>query len=451
MAVDDLSVGVEIKQALILCGGKGTRLGDRVLNLPKPLIPVGGRPVLDHIIDGLERAGINRIILAAGYLGETIVRYYAEHPRPGCRIEVVIEPAPFGTAGALPSVAERLEDNFVVAYGDVFIDFDLRDMIASHARFEPLGTLLVRASDHPWDSHLIDQTEDGRVLEFIDQRKPGRLYRNVANAALYILNKKILGYIPTDRPTDFGADIFPAVLQSGGLLRTHFLPEEGFVKDMGTPDRLAAVDLYLQERALAQKAATAQAPVGTVLLDRDGVLNVDSDLIDREERLELLPGAGAAVALLNRAGINCYVITNQPVIARGLCSEETLARIHARLLREVADCGGKIEAIYYCPHHPETHHPGGVPALRRGCRCRKPAPGLIFQAQRDHGFDLAGAIMVGDRATDLRAGRAAGIRTVLIAPKGGQPTEALSERPQAQFPSLLAFAKAIVTDRTFIQ
>lgn len=451
MAVDDLSVGVEIKQALILCGGKGSRLGDRVLALPKPLIPVGGRPVLDHIIDVLERAGINHFILAAGYLGEAIVRHFAGRPRPGCRIEVVIEPEPRGTAGALPYVAGQLDDNFVLAYGDVFTDFDLHDMIASHARSGPLGTLLVRASDHPWDSHLIDQTESGQVLEFIDKRQPGRLYRNIANAALYVLNKKILTYIPKDRATDFGADIFPAVLQAGGMLRTYFLPEEGFVKDMGTPDRLAAVEQYLQERALAREASTIRAPVGIVLLDRDGVLNVDSDLIDREERLELLPGAGEAIVLLNRAGIKCYVITNQPVIARGLCSEETLACIHARLFSEVADCGGKIEAIYYCPHHPETHHREGILALRRGCRCRKPAPGLIFQAQRDHGFNLAEAVMVGDRATDLRAGRAAGIRTVLIASENGQPAEVLPVRPDAQFPSLLAFAKAIITDRAFIQ
>ena len=426
-------------------------MGDRALNLPKPLVPVGGRPVLDHILDMLEQAGINRVILAAGYLGEKIDHYYAVHPRRDCEIEVVIERTPLGTAGALQNVAGKLEENFVLVYGDVFIDFDLKSIIADHARCAPLGTLLVRASDHPWDSHLIDQSEDGQVRELIGEREPGRLYRNIANAGLYVLNKKLLNYIPADRASDFGADIFPAVLKSGGLLRTYFLAEEGFVKDMGTPDRLDTVDQYLHDRALARNASTRRAPVGTILLDRDGVLNVDSDLIDSEERLQLLPGAGAAVALLNRAGIKCYVITNQPVIARGLCSEDTLARIHAKLQRQVADCGGKIEAIYYCPHHPETHHLEGIPALRRGCRCRKPAPGLIFQAQREHGFDLAGAVMVGDRMTDLRAGRAAGIRTVLIAPEDGESVEPLGVRPGTRFPSLLAFARAIITDQAFLQ
>ena len=437
---------MNIEQALILCGGKGTRLGDRVRDLPKPLIPVGGRPVLDHIMDALQRAGTTRFILAAGYLGETIAKHYEANPRPGCSIEVIIEPGPLGTAGAVQFAASRLDDNFVLAYGDVFIDFDLRPMIASHLRQHPLGTLLVRASDHPWDSHLIDQDDDGRIREFIHRHEPGKLYRNVANAAVYILNKAILRFIPTDRASDFGADIFPAVLRGGGALRTYFLPEEGFVKDMGTPDRLAAVEQYLQERTLARTAAEHPTAITTVLLDRDGVLNADSNLIDRVDRLELLPDAAEAVALLSRAGITCFVITNQPVIARGLCTEGELAHIHERLRHEIELGGGKIAAIYHCPHHPETHHAEGVMELRRGCRCRKPAPGLIFRAQRERHFNLGTAVMVGDRATDIRAGQAAGVRTVLVGPDPQRQREAELARPTAQFPSLLAFARAITTD-----
>jgi D-glycero-D-manno-heptose 1,7-bisphosphate phosphatase len=115
---------------------------------------------------------------------------------------------------------------------------------------------------------------------------------------------------------------------------------------------------------------------------------------------------------------------------------ETLNEIHHRLLDEVAKKGGKIEAIYYCPHHPETHYGEGISELRRACKCRKPAPGLIFQAQREHKFELGSAIMVGDRPTDIRAGEAAGIRTVLI----GHNTKIDTT---FQFPSLLEFAKFI--------
>lgn len=436
-------------QAIILCGGKGTRLGERVRDLPKPMLPVGSRPVLDHIMDTLQSAGVNRFILSAGYLGEKITEYYRDNPRPGCSVEVIMERTPQGTAGAVRIVGEKLDHDFVLAYGDVYTDFDLRTMVAIHEAAHPLGTLLVRASDHPWDSHLIDCDIDGRVREFIHEREPGRLYRNVANAAFYILSKKILDFIPIDRPSDFGVDVFPKILREGGNLLSYTLPEEGFVKDMGTPERLAAVEQYLQERTLARTAATSPRKVSTVLLDRDGVLNLDSDLIDRAERLQLLPGAASAVAMLNHAGIRCHVITNQPVIARGLCTEDTLDLIHARLRQEIGNAQGKLESIYYCPHHPETHHPGGRVELRRSCRCRKPSPGLIFRAQREHGFDLAETVIVGDRSIDLRAGRAAGIRTVLIGMPGENRTSNESEEADARFPSLLAFAKALVANEVF--
>lgn len=440
-----------VEQAVILCGGKGTRLGDKVRELPKPMLPVGGRPVLDHIIANLVLAGVRRFILAAGHLGDVIADYYRAADRhPGCTIETVIEREPLGTAGSLRLYAEQLEPDFVLAYGDVFIDLDATRLLAAHERHHPLGTLLVRASDHPWDSHLVDADDSGKVREFVHRRTPDRLYRNTANAAVYVLSRRILDFVPRDRASDFGADVFPAALAAGETLRTHALEEEAFVKDMGTPDRLAAVEEYLADRTLVAAARRGPQPIDTVFLDRDGVLNADTDLIDRPERLELLPGGAEAVALLNRHGIRCVVVTNQPVIARGLCTEETLAVIHEKLRADIRAAGGELAAIYHCPHHPETHHDEGVAALRRGCRCRKPAPGMLLRARRELGLDLARCAMVGDRTSDLRAGRAAGVRTVLVGPAAQRDREAAGAPPDAQFDSLLAFAQAVV-ERGFLR
>lgn len=427
---------MKINQALILCGGKGTRLGEQTKNIPKPMVPVGGRPVLDYIMDTLQESGITNFILLAGHLGEIIDTHYQENPRDGCNIEVVIEPKPLGTAGAVKFVSDKLDDNFVVAYGDIFTNFNLEPMLAVHKKYNPIGTLLVRPSDHPWDSHLIDKDEVGHVKEFIHTRQDGRFYKNMANAAFYVLNKNILGYIPADKASDFGADTFPEVLSVNGSLMTYVLPEEEFVKDMGTPNRFIAVEQYLQERSLAKKARLCQSKITTVLLDRDGVLNVDTGLIDSVDKLKMIEGSAEAVALLNKHGIRCFVITNQPVISRGMCSVEKLNEIHLYLAKEISKMGGKISDVYYCPHHPETHHNEGIIELRRACRCRKPAPGLIFQAQREHNFDLGATIMVGDRYTDIRAGDAAGVRTVLI----GYDKKVNST---FQFSSLLEFAKFI--------
>jgi len=435
-----------VQQAVILCGGRGTRLAEWVRELPKPMILLDGRPVLDHIISNLAKAGIQRFLLAAGYRGDVVTRYYTA-PRPAdCRIEVLTEPEPGGTAGALRGCANRLDDDFVLAYGDVFLDFDARRLIAAHEIHRPLGTLLVRASDHPWDSHLVVADDAGRVLEFVNRREPGRLYRNVANAAVHVVSRRLLDFVPAAGPADLGADVFPAAITRGETLGIHFLEEEGFVKDMGTPERLASVEEYLADRALAEAARARPQPVETVFLDRDGVLTVDSGFIDRPEKLELLPGVAEAMALLHRRGIRCVVTTNQSIVARGLCTMAMLGTIHDRLRVKIAAGGGKIDAIYACPHHPETHHGEGVPELRRACRCRKPAPGLLFCARRELGLNLAACIIVGDQTSDVRAGRAAGIRTVLLGNPGHRDQVRKVAAPDAEFDSLLAFVQAAIED-----
>lgn len=432
-----------IEQAVILCGGKGERLGNLVRDVPKPMVRVGGSPLLDQIIVRLGDAGIRRFTLVAGYLGDVIRRHYRNRKD----IEVLIEPEPMGTAGALRWCARQrvrvVDPDFLVAYGDVFIDFDVRRLIEAHD-CKRLGTLLVRASDHPWDSDLVVADDDGRVLEFVTRREPGRLYRNVANAAMYALTHWVFDHIPEEGPADLDGDVFPVALALGEEMRVHFLEEGGFVKDMGTPERLAEVEQYIAEEALAVVAHSRPKPLETVFLDRDGVLTVDgTGVVDRPEKLKLLPGAAEALATFRRLGLRCVVVTNQPIVAKGLCTPEMLGVVHGRLRAMAAASGGKIERVYSCPHHPETHHGEGVLALRRACRCRKPAPGMIFQARRELGLDLAACAMVGDRECDVRAGKAAGIRTVLVGDRLARPPER-GCAPDFEFSDLLAFARHLV-------
>lgn len=430
------------RQAVIPCGGRGTRLGSLSRDIPKPLVEVGGAPVLDHVIDCLARAGVRDFILAAGHLGELIAQRYAASRHDGLTIRTVIEQAPLGTAGAVRALAPLLDEDFALAYGDVFIDFDAHGLLHAHATTDALATLLVRTSDHPWDSHLVAADEDGRVREFIHTREPGRRYHNLANAGVQVLSRRALDFIAADRPQDFGADVYPGILKAGKQLRCHTLESWGFVKDMGTPARLAEVNSYIKERAAAAAARSQPGPVRVLLLDRDGVLTPDLGPGARAQQIRLLPGASEALARAHALGMRCIVVTNQPGVARGLLTPEELAEAHHRLTALAAEAGGRIEAVLDCPHHPETHHAEGVPELRRACRCRKPAPGLIFRAWRELDVDLAEAIMVGDRAVDIQAGHAAGVRTVFI---GDLANQTMQPPPHRSHESLLAFINSLAT------
>ena len=182
-----------------------------------------------------------------------------------------------------------------------------------------------------------------------------------------------------------------------------------------------------------------------VFLDRDGTLTAEADWVTTKADLALLPSAPAAVALLSRAGFAVVVATNQSAVARGLVTEAKLAEIHEHMVHELARQGGRIDGVYYCPHHPTE----GAAPYRRECECRKPKPGMIVAAARDLGLDLARSWVVGDAGRDLLAGAAVGVPGVLVATgKGEAEFERLTLERQApsSFESdVLAAARAVVS------
>lgn len=408
-----------IEQAVILCGGRGTRLGSLTTAIPKPLLPVAGTVLLDRSISLLQEQGFKKFLLLAGHLGEQIEEHYAGRSVLNAEIEVFIEPEPLGTAGSLPLVEELLDDEFLLVYGDVFIDFDARRLADFHEAGDRdvVASLLVRQSDHPWDSHLVDLDEEGEVREFIFEQEDGKLYKNWGNVAIYACSKNIIDFIPRGEASDYGRNIFPAILNGGGRLRGLELEVGGFVRDMGTPDRLALVENYLKRKERSAVAVGSPKELKIAFLDRDGTLNKEVGLISDLNQLEMIEGAAEAVAELCRSGWRCFMITNQPVIARGLCDRQTLNEINAKVVSMVEAAGGKIEKIYYSPFHPETHYGDGVKELRRASDCRKPGSGMLYQAEEENGLDLAEVVMIGDSWRDIVAGRGAGVRTCFLGSK----------------------------------
>lgn len=187
-------------------------------------------------------------------------------------------------------------------------------------------------------------------------------------------------------------------------------------------------------------------PRPAVFLDRDGVIIEDVHYLEKPEQVRLTPGAGAAVARLNAAGLPVVVVTNQSGVARGYFPVERVGEAHRRLDELLAEQGAHVDRYYFCPHHPD----GTVPAFRVECDCRKPRPGMLHRAARDLGVDLDASYLIGDKVSDLEAGAAAGCRTLLVRAGRAKPVCA---PPPADRLRLLAVtldlpeAVAIVLDR----
>jgi mannose-1-phosphate guanylyltransferase / phosphomannomutase len=433
-----------MKQAVILCGGKGTRLGEAFSDLPKPLVPVCGVPLLDRILEKSAAAGASRVILAAGHLGEQIRERYKGSNRWNLEIHVHIEAKPLGTGGCLHEIAHLLDEDFLLLYGDVFLDFDLSALVAHHLRSHPVATVLVRQSDHPKDSDLValDPHSD-RVTAFLPKatRNPNGIYHNWGNAAVYACSRSLLDHIPKDISSDIATHAFPEVLASGGEILAHHLETTGFVKDMGTPARLIEVERYCIRKALAAESLLYPQKIRAVILDRDGVILRDNGPSTEPETIEFMPQALKGLADLHSQNLACMVATNQPWIARGLLTEQQLNQCHLMMMEAIAANSGKIADIAHSPYHPETHHGEGIPELRRASECRKPRPGMLFSLMETSGFLPSETVMIGDSEADVIAAKNAGVRSILI----GDNTEALNARPDAHARDISHAASVILS------
>ena len=396
----------------ILAGGRGTRLKDRAGRLPKPMVQVLGKPLLDHQIALCKRHGFSRILLLVHYKHELISQHLGDGSRYGVSLGYQVEESPRGTAGALRDALPRLTETFLVIYGDTYLDVDLRRLWVTHAGHGADATLFLHPNDHPADSDLVEVDDAGSVTAILPYPRPiDEYHRNLVNGALYVFEKRGLhAFVPRDGKSDISKDMFPSMLRSGRRLFGYVSPE--YLKDMGTPDRLHQVQRDA-ENGLPEKLSDRELR-SAVFLDRDGTLNREVDHLSHPEQLVLHEGAAEAVRRINRAGKLVVVVTNQPVVARGDVSSDGLKRIHARLEALLGEGGAYLDRIYVCPHHPDKGFPGEVRELKVDCACRKPKTGLIDAACRDLQIRRTSSWLVGDSAADIEAGQQACMRTVLV-------------------------------------
>lgn len=398
-----------ISQAVILAGGKGTRLGALAATKPKALVDVAGTPLIVRQFEVLKRYGVERVLILSGHLGDELAAELGDGRRYGIEISYIKEEAPLGTAGALRAAEAQLDDAFYVAYGDIVVDMDFGRLSAFHAGHGGMGTLVVHPNDHPQDSDLVEIDNNARITAFhTKHRDPAAPVANLVSAAIYVLKREVVRFIPADRATDFGVDVFPAMVTAGAALHAYNTPE--YLKDAGTLHRRKTVEADILSGKVARRNLGNKQVA--VFLDRDGVLIQEQGDAVTADNVSLLPGVGEALRALNTSDYLAIVVTNQPGIAKGFISEAEVAAAHARMSMELGAAGAYVHDILICPHHPERGFPGERAELKIECGCRKPKPGMLLRAAERFNIDLSRSWMIGDRTIDIEAGQRAGTKTI---------------------------------------
>lgn len=429
--------------AVILAGGKGTRLREVSAELPKPLVPILGKPVLEYQVECLRRSGVTDIVLVVGHLGELIRQHFGDGGRFGVRIDYFTETSPLGTAGCFAELRARLPERFFVLYGDVVLDVDFERFLAFHDEHDGTISLLVHPNDHPADSDLVDLDGDGVVRGFLRKNEPrDTWYHNLVNAGVFVFDRVVFDFGAVDhRPgkADLERDVvLPAI--DAGAVRGYRSTE--YVKDMGTPHRYHRVTEHVRTGVVAAKCLRDKQKA--VFLDRDGTLNRHAGLVSSPDQLEVVDEAFDALAALNSSEYLSIVITNQPVVARNLCTLDGLGEIHRKLETVLGERGVYLDDLYFCPHHPDRGYPEENVEYKIACSCRKPSTGMLSQAVEDHNIDLSASYFIGDTTVDVQTGLNAGLRTILLSTGEGGLDGKYDAVPDFHAADLVAATKIVL-------
>jgi histidinol-phosphate phosphatase family protein len=423
-------------KALILAGGLGTRLRPLTDTVPKCLLPIGGRALLDYWVNSLVEAGISEGRINTHAHAEQVRRHIglmnADSP---LRLTESFEPRLLGSAGTVTANVDLADDAdaIVVIYADNLSDIDLRPLLAFHFQHDDPVTMLLFRAPNPRACGIAEMDQVGRIVTFVE--KPEQPLSDMANAGVYVVNAAVYREIAAMGAFDIGFDVLPRLV---GRMRGWIWG--GYYLDIGTHESLDRArneartvfpDLMVTSSAIRRPA---------VFLDRDGTMIEHVHYLSDPSLVRRLPGVAEALRRFYRAGVVRVVVTNQSAIGRGMLTEDRLGEIHNEMKRQLAACGATVDAIYHCPDAPSSDDRTVMEN-----HDRKPGPGMLLRAAVELNLDLNASWMVGDLVSDVLAGKNAGCRSILL--ESGQTTPQEIQSLQGPFisaPDLAAAADLIL-------
>lgn len=377
----------KIHQAVIFAGGLGERLKPFTETNPKPMYPFYDKPFIEYLVKQIKEFGIEDIIILLGYLPEKVMDFLGDGSKYGVKIQYFVTPVPYDTQWRLKAAADALADEFLMMYCDNLCPVNFQKLVEDYYKNGALIQFSAYSNTDGYTKNNLRIAEDG-LVEVYDKK---RLESNLQGVDIgyAIVSKKVLALM-SEENENFEAVVYPKLVAQKKLFAT--VTEHRYYS-IGSFARIELTERYLSEQKY-------------IFLDRDGTLNERAPkacYIEKPEQFVWLPGAIEAVKKLKDAGYFIILISNQAGIARGAMTEEDLAKIHEKMQADLAENGCGIDAIYYCPH-----------GWDENCTCRKPKPGMLYQAQRDYSFDLTKCCFIGDDDRDMETAENAGIRGIQV-------------------------------------
>ncbi len=395
----------------ILIGGKGSRVKKISKYIPKAFLKIGKYSIIEHQLNQLSKLK-KKIFLISN---KKISKFNNRLKRKYKNIDFKIfeENKPLGTGGCLKPLQKYKHNNYLVIMGDLIFNINFKKFYLFHKKNKSDFTLLVHPNDHPFDSDLLEINEKNQLIKFHNKPHKKNDLGNLSSSGIFLINKKILKFIKTNKFQDLSKDILPKLLKK--KIKIYAYNTREYVKDVGTPKRINLVKKQMKTKKFINGNINKKLPA--IFLDRDGVINKEYPYKHYQNPMEVNSGAISAVKKINKKGFLSVIITNQSAIAKGIITLDKLKKDHRKLEYYFGLHGAYFDRIYFCPYHPEKGFKGEVKKYKRKSSWRKPDNGMILQAIKDLNIDIKKSYMIGDSAVDYYAAKKTGIKCLIVGKK----------------------------------
>ncbi len=380
-----------IKQAVILAGGYGERMKPFTEQHPKPMYPFQGTPFIDYLIKQIKGFGITKVLLLLGYMADQIQDFLGDGERYGMEIEFCVTPPEFDTGNRLLDAEEKLDDTFLLMYCDNYCPIDFQRLCQDFFKNNADIQISVYRNSDQYTRDNVRLTANGMVSCYDKKRIMDDLQG--VDIGYAIIKKDVLNCLPikANSAVNFEEQVYPIMVEQGTMFGTQ---TEHRYYSIGSWKRIELTKEFFSNPK-------------TLFLDRDGTLNIRPPracYVEKPEDFKWIKGSIEAVRFLKEAGWRLILVSNQPGIARGNLTGERLEQIHRKMQEDLKrETGYELDALYYCPHNWDEN-----------CECRKPKPGMLYQAQKEYSLDLTKCYLIGDDERDIEAGKAAGCRCIMV-------------------------------------
>lgn len=377
----------EIKQAVIFAGGLGERLRPFTETNPKPMYRFNGKPFLEYLILQIKKWNITDIIILLGYLPDKIMEYFGDGSKWGVDIRYVITPVEYDTQYRLKAAEHYLKDIFLMMYCDNLCPIDFSLLAKEFQENNALIQITSYSNDDEYTKNNMRIASNG-LVELYDKKREAENLKGV-DIGYAIVSKKVISLMSNENE-NFEAAVYPKLVKDKKLFAT--ITKHRYYS-IGSFERIELTKQYLS----GQKY---------IFLDRDGVINKKppkAQYVCEPGDFIWLPGAKEAIRKLNNAGYFIIIISNQAGIAQGIMTENDFKNIQCKVSSDLSEFGARIDAVYYCPH-----------GWNDGCKCRKPQPGMLYQAQKDFSINLTECYLIGDDERDIITAHNANMKGILV-------------------------------------